>query len=162
MTELFIVIHPNPILRKKTKPVENINDLAVQQFIDDMIETMEKNNGVGLAANQVASEQSIIVYRDEDLVEVLVNPEIVGKSKTIQKSIEGCLCIPGLFLPIKRYAVVDIEGYDRYGTKINITAEKQLANILQHEIDHLNGVLFIDRLSKLQRNLYKRKLKGLA
>lgn len=164
MTVLNVLKYPHPHLRVPTKTVKNISDLAVQNLIDNMIDTMYEYDGVGLAANQVASDQSIIVYDysgEKTDPQVLINPEIIGKGKGIQKSTEGCLCIPGVFVPINRHMSVIVKGYTRDGKEIEITAENQLANILQHEIDHLKGVLFIDHLSKMQRKVYKKRLGNL-
>ena len=155
----------------KTNPVKNIDSLkdenshlATKELIDNMIETMYDHDGVGLAANQVNSDLSIIVYDDSGEKidpQVLINPEIIGRGKGMQKSTEGCLCIPGIFVPVNRYASVIVKGYNRDGEAIEITAEGQLANILQHEIDHLLGVLFIDHLTRMQRKIYKKRLGGL-
>jgi len=157
-----ILVYPNPFLNQKTQPVDHIENVDIQTLIDDMIETMLEYGGVGLAANQIGIDKSIIVYDQTEGktdTRVLINPEITEKSTSMQKSKEGCLCIPGLFIPINRYTKIKVKGYTREGIKIDLEAETQLANILQHEIDHLNGILFVDRLSKIQRQVFRKRLR---
>lgn len=159
MTILDIVKLPNPILRQKTKPVTKF-DAALQQLIDDMIETMRAAPGVGLAAPQIGKPISLTVIEtladvDEDGQEiegtrdlyVLVNPEIIWTSKELVDGIEGCLSIPGYLGEVDRYTSVRVKAQDRHGRKVRYRVYGWDARIFQHEIDHLNGVLYIDKLT---------------
>ena len=163
MAVLEIVKYPDPFLRQPTKPVERIDD-AIQRLIDDMADTMYDEPGVGLAAIQVGSDRSIIVYdvapRDEErCLNVLINPEIVARDGSLVSESEGCLSVPDFRADVKRYASVRVTGLDREGNPVEIDAEGFPAVVLQHEIDHLNGILFIDRISALKREMYKRRVK---
>ncbi|MGB9586098.1 MAG: peptide deformylase [Anaerolineales bacterium] len=151
-----VVVHPNDILRRKAHKVTNFGrDLQV--LIDDMIETMRAEPGVGLAAPQVAVSLRVIVveYGDEENEEVppklyaVVNPEIVRSSEELVKGVEGCLSIPGFAGEVERATEITVRGQNRQGKPIRIKAKGWLARIFQHEIDHLNGVLFIDRAEKV-------------
>jgi peptide deformylase len=161
----FMKIHtyPDDILRKKTQSVQNI-DGATQKIIDRMSETMYAAPGVGLAAIQVGIEDSILVYdiapRDDarDL-HVVINPKIIESDGEIISENEGCLSVPDYRADVKRAKMVLVEGVDRDGNPLRIEAEDFLATVLQHEIDHLNGTLFIDRISKLKRELYKKRVR---
>jgi peptide deformylase len=151
-------------LRKRAEPVTDI-DGKIQQLIDDMSDTMYHAPGIGLASNQVGEPCRIIIYdtssKDEpnDLV-VLINPEIIEADGLIIDE-EGCLSVIDCRADVKRAARVTVEGVDREGNPVKLKKEGLDAVVLQHEIDHLNGVLFIDRISALKRELYKRKLKKL-
>jgi peptide deformylase len=159
---LDIVQYPDDFLSKPTIPVENI-DGKLQQFIDDMAETMYTANGIGLAAIQVGNSKSFIVYdiqRQEggrDL-QVLVNPRIIEAEGQIVSENEGCLSVPDYRSDVKRAERVFVEGYDREGNPKRIEAEGLLSILLQHEIDHLEGRLFIDRISLLKRELFKKRI----
>jgi peptide deformylase len=159
---LDIVQYPDDFLSKPTTPVENI-DGNLQQFIDDMAETMYTANGIGLAAIQVGNSKSFIVYdiqRQEggrDL-QVLVNPRIIEAEGQIISENEGCLSVPDYRSDVKRAERVFVEGYDREGNPKRIEAEGLLSILLQHEIDHLEGRLFIDRISLLKRELFKKRI----
>jgi len=161
MSVLAIKKYPDPILKKKTERVSEITN-ETKKLIQDMKETMEKNQGVGLAANQVGIDERIIVVKTGtkpgDFL-ALVNPRILEKSRKIEMGEEGCLSIPGLFLNIKRAKKIEIEGIKEDGEKIKIEAEGLLARIFQHEIDHIEGILIIDRLPFFQRLKIKKKLK---
>ncbi len=156
MAILKIKKYPDPILRKKCEEVKEVNE-EIKKLVDDMIETMEKNNGAGLAAPQVGVLKRVIVVETEKGPVSFVNPKIVKKSKETVIEEEGCLSFPGLWLKIKRWKRVDIEALDGDGKKVK--AENLLASILQHEIDHLDGILFIDRIGFCQRWKIKKKLK---
>ncbi len=153
---------PDAVLKEKTAPIENI-DGRLQQLIDDMAETMYAAPGIGLAANQVGVGQSMLLYdiapRDEQrALHVLINPRIVtAEGETISED-EGCLSIPEFRADVKRAAQVLVEGVDREGNPVRLEAEGLLSIVLQHEIDHLNGTLFIDRISTLKRQLYTRRV----
>ena len=139
-------------------------DEDLQVLIDDMIETMYDEPGVGLAAIQIGSDRSVIVYdvtqtEGERKAEALINPEIVFREGTQLSENEGCLSVPDFRADVKRNAHVRVEGLDRRGRPVEIDAEGFLAIVLQHEIDHLHGILFIDRISSLKREMYKRKRK---
>ena len=145
MAVLPIVTHPDPVLRRKAKRVNRVDE-SLNRLIDDMIETMRHASGAGLAAPQVGVSLKIAVIGmpDEDII-VLVNPEVVKKSgeRTV---IEGCLSIPGYRGEIKRAEQVTVKAFDRSGKTFRIKADELLAEALEHEIDHLNGVLYIDLL----------------
>ncbi len=162
MTLREIVTLPEPVLRRKAKPVTKF-DKKLQTLIDDMIETMRDAPGVGLAAPQVnVSEQlAVIEYaegEDEDeevegaqpkpkKLYVIINPEIIKASEEKVMGIEGCLSIPGLIGEVERHEMIQIKALNRHGKPIKLKVDGWMARIFQHEIDHLNGVLFTD-LSK--------------
>ncbi len=158
-----ILTYPDTVLRERAEPVTNI-DGKIQQIIDDMADTMyHASNGVGLASNQVGELRRIIMFdtsaKDEpnDLV-VLINPEIVEADGIVVNE-EGCLSVIDYRADVKRTERVTVKGMDREGNPITLKKEGLDAIVLQHEIDHLNGILFIDHISKLKRELYKRRLK---
>jgi peptide deformylase len=159
-----ILTYPDTVLREPAGPVTNI-DGKTQQLIDDMAETMYQAPGIGLASNQVGEPCRLIIFdtssKDEpnDLV-VLINPEIVEASGLIVDE-EGCLSVIDYKAEVKRAECITVRGLDREGNPITLKREGLPAIVLQHEIDHLNGILFIDRISKLRRELYKRRLKKL-
>ena len=163
MEQLEILTYPDKSLRRLSKPVENI-DGKIIGLIDSMANIMYTSDGVGLAAIQVGIEKKILIYDVEQNngsrdLQALINPKIVSMEgeKTSEK--EGCLSLPDLRADVKRAASVFVEGLDREGNPLEIEAEGLLSVVLQHEIDHLNGVLFIDHISALKRNLYKRRVK---
>lgn len=164
MSILKIVTYPDKFLKQPTQSVENI-DGRLQQLIDDMSETMYAAPGVGLAAIQVGVDQSLLVFdiasqEDGDRkLQVLINPRIVEKEGEILSENEGCLSVPDFRADVKRAERVLVDGFDREGKPLRMEAEGFAAVVLQHEIDHLNGTLFIDRISALKRNLYKRRVK---
>ena len=134
---------PDPVLRQKAKKVSSI-DKSIQKLIDDMIETMQEANGVGLAAPQIGVSLRVIVLQmPEEEPFAIINPEIV-KSSGGQQVVEGCLSVPGHTGEIKRSASVTVKGLDRWGKQLRIKANELLAEALEHEIDHLNGMLYID------------------
>jgi len=145
MAVLPIRILPDPALRRRAKRVRNI-DGSIQRLIDDMIETMQAAPGVGLAAPQVGVQLRVIVFAlpGEEVV-ALLNPEVVKRSgeRLVE---EGCLSIPGYQGEIKRSLSVTVKGRDRQGRQVRIRARDLLAEIIEHEIDHINGVLYIDHL----------------
>lgn len=145
----------DPVLREKAAPVEAFSD-EIRTLISDMFDTMYAEEGVGLAAPQVGVGQRIIVVDPhEDDVEpfALVNPEIVHFSIELERGEEGCLSIPGLKEIVERSASVRVEALDGQGQPVSLEAEGLLARILQHEVDHLDGILFIDRVSALKRKM---------
>jgi peptide deformylase len=160
---LEILTYPDTFLIKQTKPVEQV-DGQLQKIIDTMASTMYQAPGIGLAAIQVGIDQSLMIYDIQPpdgnrALHVLINPSIVAMEGEILSENEGCLSVPDFRADVKRSALVLVEGYDRDGNPIKVEAEGLLAIVLQHEIDHLNGTLFIDRISSLKRELYKRRVK---
>jgi peptide deformylase len=153
-----IVQADNPILRQKSKKVKRFGR-ALQNLVDDMVETMHAVNGLGLAAPQIGvSQQVIVVQLPEDEEDpqsgklyVLCNPEIVRTVGEEEESEEGCLSVPGFVGDARRATVVTVKGLDRHGKKIRIKAEGLLARAFQHEIDHINGILYIDRVDSPQK-----------
>jgi len=150
MAILKIKKYPDPILRKKCQEVKEVTE-EIKNLGWDMVETMEKNEGIGLAAPQVSELKRIIVVRTEKGPQVFINPKIIKKSRETIIDEEGCLSFPGLWLRIKRAKRVEIEALNENGEKISLKAEGLPARVLQHEIDHLDGILFIDRLSFWQK-----------
>jgi peptide deformylase len=159
---------PDPVLRRKTDRVTSING-TIERLIDDMVETMHAAPGVGLAANQVGVSLQIAVIdlstREEKEKRhpmlVIINPEILSQQGSVVEE-EGCLSIPEYAEKVKRAAKVKVRAQDRTGNVFELEAEGLLAKALQHEIDHLNGLLFIDRLSPLKKSVFKRRLKKMA
>ena len=162
MTLRQILTEPNNILRQKSLPVENV-DKNLQILMDDMLETMYAAPGIGLAAIQVGIPKRVIVL-DIDQKEgkkkplFFVNPEIMQKSKNLSTYEEGCLSVPGQFAEIDRPDKCHVKYLDYYGEKKEINAEGMLATCIQHEMDHLEGILFIDYLSKLKKTMIIKKL----
>ena len=159
---------PDPVLRRKTDRVTNING-TIERLIDDMVETMHAAPGVGLAANQVGVSLQVAVIdlstreekeRRRPLL-VIINPEVLSMEGSVVEE-EGCLSIPEYAEKVKRAARVKVRAQDRTGKIFELEAEGLLAKALQHEIDHLNGLLFIDRLSPLKKSIFKRRLKKMA
>jgi peptide deformylase len=152
MTLRTIVFTPQPVLRRKARPVTRF-DPELQTLVDDMVETMRQAPGVGLAAPQVnVSERLIVVeFGDEEdetvspKLYVLINPEITRSSTETEVGTEGCLSIPGFVGDVERAQAVTVKGKNRHGQPMTVKANGWLARIFQHEIDHLNGVLFTDR-----------------
>jgi peptide deformylase len=163
-----ILTYPNQILSETAKKVAEIND-DIRQKISDMKETLKSlDNAVGLAANQVGILDSIITYyesvdkraENEDDIKVVINPRVEIVEPDFQISNEGCLCLPNVYIPVRRYRSVRLFGLGENGEQIDETVSDQTANIVQHEVDHVNGLLIIDHLSKLQKQLYKKRLRG--
>ncbi|YBV95545.1 peptide deformylase [Phyllobacteriaceae bacterium JZ32] len=161
-----LVILPDPILRQVSKPVERVDD-QLRAFADDMLETMYAAPGIGLAAIQVGEPLRVLVIDlskedEEKAPHVFINPEIVSSSEERSTYEEGCLSIPDYYAEVERPASVRVTYLDRGGARQEIAAEGLMATCLQHEIDHLNGVLFIDHISKLKRDMVVKKFKKLA
>lgn len=158
----IIYTYPNPVLRATAKPVENIDDKLLK-IADNMINIMYSAPGIGLAANQVGELERLIVFDLQPGKEgrdpcVLINPEIVLSEGEVKYE-EACLSVIDFSAEVIRDARVKVRGVDRHGKPMDIEADGLLAICLQHEIDHLNGVLYIDHISSLKRALYKKKLK---
>ncbi len=168
MAILGIRKYPDPVLRNKTSRVEAV-DPSLQRLIDDMVETMHAAPGVGLAANQVGVPLQVAVIdlstREEKAQQhpllVLINPEILSMEGSVTEE-EGCLSIPDYSEKVQRAAHVKVRAQDLHGKLFELEAEGLLAKALQHEIDHLNGFLFIDRLSPLKKDIFKRRFKKAA
>ncbi len=159
MALLDIVLVPDPMLRERGKKVAKITP-AMQRLLDDMAETMRDARGVGLAGPQVGVLQRIIVVevpKDEEDPKMqygfyqLVNPEIVKVSRELEEGVEGCLSIPGYTGDVERHASIELKGFDRNGKPIKVKARGYLARVFQHEIDHLDGVLYLDRLKSADK-----------
>ena len=159
MALLTILHHPDPRLRKKTPPVQKF-DQELQRLIDDLFETMYAAPGVGLAANQVGVQLRLAVMDcsdEHDQPLVLINPEIV-ESADRQEMEEGCLSVPDIRDKVQRYNKLKLRALDRHGQPYELEAEGLMAQCVQHEIDHLDGKLYIDYLSSLKRERIKKKL----
>jgi len=150
MTTLEIKKYPDPILKQKCQEVEDI-DNEVLKLISEMKKIVTEADGAGLAAPQVGVPRRMIVIQTEDGPQAFINPKIISKSKEVETMEEGCLSFPGIRLNIKRAKGVLIEALDTDGKVIQVEAKNIQARIFQHEIDHLDGILFIDRLGFLQR-----------
>jgi len=158
MAILEIKEYDEPVLREKALPVKEITT-EILNLIRDMAETMYTDSGVGLAAPQVGiSKRIIIIDEDEEGLIVLVNPEII-KSEGEVIDEEGCLSIPDIYSDVKRSSKVTVKALNENGDQIEITKEGLIARALQHEIDHLNGILFIDRIGRMKRQILLDKLK---
>jgi peptide deformylase len=157
-----IFTYPDSVLRQRAEPVTDI-DGRIQELIDDMAETMYQAPGIGLAANQMGETCRVVVFdtsaKDEPKsLRVVINPEIVDASGSVIHE-EGCLSVVDYCAQVKRAECITVKGLNPEGEPILLQEEGLSSIVLQHEIDHLNGILFIDHISKLKRELYKRKLK---
>ncbi|EXL08702.1 peptide deformylase [Aquamicrobium defluvii] len=166
MTIKPLIILPDPLLRQVSKPVERVDD-SLRRLADDMLETMYDAPGIGLAAIQIGLPLRLLVIDlakedDEPAPHVFVNPEILDSSDERSVYEEGCLSIPEYYAEVERPASVRVKYVDRDGREQEMMAEGLMATCLQHEIDHLNGVLFIDHISKLKRDMVMRKFRKLA
>jgi len=157
MAVLEIKVYGASVLREKSKPVEKITPEIVN-LVKDMVETMYTASGVGLSAPQVGISKRIIIVDsgDKDVI-VLINPQIIYQEGE-EISEEGCLSLPELYAEVKRYAKVSVEGLDLNGEKLVLSAEGLVARAIQHEIDHLNGILFIDKVGRAKRKLLLEKI----
>jgi len=137
-----------PMLREKTKKVRDF-DASLHRLLDDMLETMRDAPGIGLAANQIGVPLQVAVIELEDTITELVNPEIIRSSGEVLDW-EGCLSIPGFVAEVARHEKVTVKARDRRGKEFRVKGEDLFARALQHEIDHLNGILYIDHLESLE------------
>lgn len=166
MSVLKVYEYPHPVLKKKAEKVSGVDD-EMRKFLDDMLETMYAAEGVGLAAPQVGVSKRIVVidisHDDEDRMPPLymVNPEIVWKSDERVCGEEGCLSVPEQRAEVERYAAVKVEYIDYHGKNQILEADGFLAIAVQHELDHLDGILYIDRISRLKRQMLLKKLQKL-
>lgn len=155
----------DPVLREPADPVEHF-DAELRELVADMFQTMIYEEGAGLAAPQIGISKQVLVVdvrrdNDEEGRVALVNPRVVETSDEIEKEQEGCLSIPGVSEVVRRPARVRVEGRDPEGREISVEAEGLFARALVHEVDHLNGVLFIDHLSPLKRRMLLKKYRKL-
>ncbi|MBS4016582.1 MAG: peptide deformylase [Candidatus Latescibacteria bacterium] len=162
---LTICLYGNPILRKKTTSIKKI-DYQLKKIIADLKETMMQQDGLGLAANQIDASVSIFCYNPhgvgiEQEPVAIINPEII-KSEGKEEREEACLSLPGIVEVLMRPARVVIKGISEDGKKIETTASGLLARVFQHEIDHLNGLFFTDRLSATRQKMLKKQLDQIA
>ncbi len=168
MSLRHIIILPDPKLRLVSKPIERVDD-PLTKLIDDMIETMHAAPGIGLAAIQIAEPIRLLVVdvaqkdkNEPPMPLVFVNPEILWRSEERNTYEEGCLSIPEYYADVERPASVRVRALDRDGKDREVLAEGLLATVLQHEIDHLDGMLFIDHISKLKRDRVVKKFQKAA
>ncbi len=163
MALLHILHYPDPRLRTRAEPVETVDD-DLRRLVEDMFETMYDAPGIGLAATQVDVHKRVIVIDvSEDRTEplCLINPEIVAKSGSEQMQ-EGCLSVPGYYDLVERADAVTVKALDRDGKSVELETDGLLAVCIQHEIDHLDGKLFVDYLSELKRKRVRKKLEKQA
>jgi len=163
-----IIKYPNPVLKKKCQEIKEVTE-EIRNLGQAMIESMTESQGLGIAAPQVGELKRIIAVhlvkersseeKSKELPQVFINPKIIKKSKKTVIDEEGCLSFPGLFLKIKRAEEVEVEALDKEGEKVQIKAEGLPARIFQHEIDHLDGVLFIDKIGFWQKLKIRKKTK---
>lgn len=159
MAVLDILVYPDQRLRKVAKPVASVDD-SIRKLVDDMLETMYDANGIGLAATQVDVHKQVIVMdlsenRDEPLV--LINPKITQKEGE-QEYDEGCLSVPEYYAPVNRAEQITIQALDKQGEIHEVTATGLQAVCIQHEMDHLKGIVFVDYLSRLKQDRVRKKL----
>ncbi len=148
---LNIVTTPNPILRQRAEEIkpEEIRSPAIQNLIFDMKETVLPAGGIGLAAPQVGLSLRLIVIALNDKIKAFINPKITKFSWRKEVGEEGCLSVPGKFGPVKRSKIAKVEAYDEHGKLLKFKAKDLFARVIQHEIDHLDGILFIDKSKKV-------------
>ncbi|MBY3415083.1 peptide deformylase [Rhizobium laguerreae] len=161
MTIKPLIILPDPVLRQLSKPIERV-DSDLQRLADDMLETMYDAPGIGLAAIQIGVPRRMLVIDisregEERQPQVFINPEILTSSDERSVYEEGCLSIPDYYAEVERPATVSVKYLDRNGKEQTVEADGLLATCLQHEIDHLDGVLFIDYISRLKREMVIKK-----
>lgn len=160
MAKLTVLKFPDERLRTKAKPVAQVND-EIKNIVADMFETMYAENGVGLAATQVNIHQQIVVIdvsENKEQSYVLINPEIIKHNDETLINEEGCLSVPGCYAKVDRHTQVTVKALDINGEVFEIDGEELLAICIQHELDHLKGILFVDYLSPLKRKRIQTKL----
>jgi len=173
MAILDIITYPDPILKKKAEPIETIDD-SIHLLIKDMADTLYSVQGIGLAAPQVGVSKQLLLYDLDrnDLAEglsekqriecrnykVIINPKIISTEGECLSENEGCLSVPEFRSDINRAKKIHLKALDENGNDVDINTDEFLAVLLQHEIDHLNGILFIDYVSSLKRQMYKRRI----
>jgi peptide deformylase len=148
----------DPVLKTRAAPVESFDD-ALAHLAENMLDTMREHEGVGLAANQVGRLRRILVAATEDEEYVIVNPQIDEAAQDTEKAVEGCLSIPDIQVEVERPTAVTLSGQDATGSPLRIEASGLLARIFQHELDHLNGVLILDRTDRESRKAAMREMR---
>ena len=161
MTILKIITQPNPILRKKSVEInpEIAKSREFKSLISAMVKTMVKTDGVGLAAPQIGKNIRLVVINSKDGVFCLINPKITRKSWACELAEEGCLSIPGVFGKVKRHKKISLTYYNQDGKKTKMTAAGMMARVIQHEVDHLDGILFIDKAVEIENGNQPNKTK---
>lgn len=160
MSQLDILRYPDPRLEKVARPVAHVDE-RIAKLVDDMIETMYAADGIGLAATQVDVHERVLVIdtsESRDRPVVLINPEITARSEETVMGDEGCLSVPGIYDNVERHARVTVRALDRDGAERAIEAEGLLAVCVQHEMDHLDGKVFVEHLSPLKRSRIRTKM----
>ena len=155
-----VLTFPDPVLRETSKTVEAVSG-DIKSLIDDMTETMHAFRGIGLAAIQIGVPKRVIVIDVGEGLVALVNPAICKEEGEIQME-EGCLCLPGVLVDVKRSEHVTVKGLDAKGEEVIIEAEGLFARALQHEVEHLDGILIVDKVSRIKRELLTSALRKLA
>ena len=159
MALLDILVYPDPRLRNKALPVE-VFDATLGKLVDDMAETMYAAPGIGLAATQVNVAKRVVVIdtsEHQDRLQVFINPVLTGAGELVETE-EGCLSVPGVIVPVKRHSEVHISSLDKNGKPFELHASDLLAICIQHEVDHLDGKVFVDYLSQLKRDRVRKQL----
>lgn len=159
MALLDILVYPDPRLRNKALPVE-VFDAAIGRLVEDMAQTMYAAPGIGLAATQVNVAKRIVVIdtsEHQDQLQVFINPVLTGMGELVETE-EGCLSVPGVIVPVKRHSEVHISALDKNGEPFELHASDLLAVCIQHEVDHLDGKVFVDYLSQLKRDRVRKQL----
>ena len=146
-----VITYPNPVLRKTSEAVGKVGE-AIRKLIDDMTETMYASHGIGLAAIQIGVPKRVIVVDVGEGLVALVNPTISKREGESQME-EGCLCLPGVMVDVTRSERVTVKGFDEKGEEVTLDAEGLFARALQHEIEHLDGILIVDKVSRIKREL---------
>lgn len=146
---LEIVTHPDSRLKKKSEAITDVNSEQVRQLIPDLVLAMQEKDGLGIAAPQVGVNIRLVIINTEEGPLALINPEITSWSKKKEIGEEGCLSIPGVWGLVKRYKKVKVRALTHTGEQTKFSAEDMFARVIQHEIDHLDGILFIDRAKKV-------------
>ena len=146
----------DPVLKTRASPVETFDD-SLAHLTEEMLDTMRENDGVGLAANQVGRLKRVLVASVEDEDYVIVNPVLSDRAETTERVQEGCLSIPGINVEVDRPTAVTVTGQDASGEPLRIEAQDMLARVLQHEVDHLDGVLILDRTDRQSRKVAMRE-----
>ena len=150
----------DPVLKTRAAPVETFDD-SLARLTEEMLATMRENDGVGLAANQVGRLKRVLVASVEDEDYVIINPVLSERSETTERGQEGCLSIPGINVEVDRPTAVTVTGQDASGETLRIEAQDMLARVLQHEVDHLDGVLILDRTDRQSRKAAMREWREL-
>jgi peptide deformylase len=165
MSVLRVRVYGDPVLREKAKPLLELTDVT-KALVLDMFDTMMAEDGVGLAAPQVGVSNRLLVLavpvkKNQRMDMTLINPEIV-RAEGWEVGEEGCLSVPGVYDEVRRAYSIDVKALDDAGKPVEFSAEGYLARAIQHELDHLNGVLFVDRLGMLQKRMHRKDLEDIA